>query len=269
MKKIFVVMLIGLILASQIIAHDLYLKTENYFAAPNGTVKFEVLNGELNQSVAPFTVARFSDASLLFPVGKITRFKVEDLIKGEKSSFINLPTEGNGTYIFGISTTARELVFTAKQFNEALKSEKIPDALAERERLGEMEKDAKGIYSRHAKAIFQVGDKTDNGYKNILGYPVEIVPQKNPYSLKNGKTLEVLCLLNGKPVVNQTVFAGYETAEGKLVVEPNVRTNKKGIAKIKLNGAGKWFVRFAGFVRVSGKSYDHESAWATLSFAVR
>jgi uncharacterized GH25 family protein len=64
MKKIFVVMLIGLILASQIIAHDLYLKTENYFAAPNGTVKFEVLNGELNQSVAPFTVARSSAARI-------------------------------------------------------------------------------------------------------------------------------------------------------------------------------------------------------------
>lgn len=41
------------------------------------------------------------------------------------------------------------------------------------------------------------------------------------------------------------------------------------IAKIKLNGAGKWFVRFAGFVRVAGKTYDHESAWATLSFEVR
>lgn len=269
MKKLITIFMLGLIFAVQIVAHDLYLKTENYFAQPESTVKFEAINGDFNESVAPFGVARFSEASLLFSTDKIIRFKVEDLIKGDKSSFINLPTDSAGTYIFGLSTTERELSFTAKDFNNTLKDEKIPDALAERERLGEMEKDAKGMYSRHAKAIFQVGDNLTDDYKRILGYAAEIVPQKNPYSLKVGNTLEVLCLMNGKPVANQTVFAGRIGADGKLMLEPNVRTNKKGIAKIKLNGAGKWFVRFAGFVRVTGKTYDHESAWATLSFEIR
>lgn len=269
MKRLLTILTVGLILSVQIFAHDLYLKAENYFVAPNGTVKFETINGDFNESVAPFTVARFSDASLIFPLGKITRLKVDDLIKGEKSSFINLPVDAAGTYVFGLSTTARELSFTAKAFNEALVKEQIPDALAEREKLGEMDKNAKGMYSRHAKAIFQVGDRRSDDYKKILGYAVEIVPQKNPYSLKSGKTLEVLCLQNGKPVANLTVFAGRETADGKLTLEPNVRTNGKGIAKIKLNGAGKWFVRFAGFVRVTGKTYDHESAWATLSFELK
>lgn len=269
MKRLITMILTGWILTVHALAHDLYLKAENYFVVPNSTIKFETINGSFNESVAPFTVARFSESSLIFPSAKVTRFKIEDFLKGEKTSSINLQTGASGTYVFGISTNKRELTYTAKEFNDVLVEEKIPDALAERQRLGEMEKDAKGVYSRHAKAIFQVGNRRDNGYQNILGYPVEIVPQKNPYSLKVGKTLKVLCLLNGKPVANQTVFSGYQTADGRLNLESNVRTDKKGIAKIKLSNTGKWFVRFAGFVKVTGKSYDHDSAWATLSFELK
>ncbi len=123
-------------------------------------------------------------------------------------------------------------------------------------------------YSKHVKTIFQAGHKQTDSYKTILGYPVELVPQRNPYKLKAGGTIEVLCLKDGKPLVNQYVMSGRESA-GKVVAEANVRTDKKGIAKIKLNSAGKWYVRFINMTRLDDPKLNYESKWATLTFEIR
>jgi len=62
---------------------------------------------------------------------------------------------------------------------------------------------------------------------------MEIVPQSNPYSLKVGQTLPMLCLLDGQPIVNQFVIAGWESVDGKLH-SLDTRTDAKGIARFKL-----------------------------------
>ncbi len=66
--------------------------------------------------------------------------------------------------------------------------------------IGELGKDIRERYSKHVRAIFQVGDKLTDDYKLPLGYPVEIIPQQNPYALKAGQTLTVLCTRDGQPL---------------------------------------------------------------------
>ena len=102
----------------------------------------------------------------------------------------------------------------------------MPDILAARKKNNEFGKDARERYSKHVRAIFQVGDKLSDDYKRPLNYPVEIIPQQNPYSLKVGQTIQVLCLLNGKPVANQFVIAGWESNDGKLN-SMNARTDAR------------------------------------------
>lgn len=50
-------------------------------------------------------------------------------------------------------------------------------------------------YSKHGRAVFQVGDARTEDYRRPLGYPVEIIPRQNPYDLRVGQTIEVLCTL--------------------------------------------------------------------------
>ena len=92
------------------------------------------------------------------------------------------------------------------------------------------------------RGVFQVGDRLTDDYKQPLGYPVEIIPQQNPYALKAGQTITVLCTLEGKRLANQFVMAGWESRDG----EPHTlatRSDRNGLARFKLKAAGKWYLK--------------------------
>ena len=91
---------------------------------------------------------------------------------------------------------------------------------------------------------------------------------RRTYRDRPGDTIEILCLKDGKPLVNQFVQSGRET-DGKVVTGRDVRTDKKGIARFKLDGAGKWYVRFINMTRLDDPKLNYESKWATLTFEIR
>ena len=271
MKKKFAAFLLlaALLAAVPVFAHDLFLKLDGFFVAVNSKVSIKILNGSFQASEGAVNFARLKDASVVAPTGARTNLKETDFTKTENTSLLNFQPTENGNYVVGLSTMPREIDLKAKDFNEYLTEDGIPDILAERKKTKELTKDVRERYSKHVKTIFQAGDKQTDNYKTALGYPVEIVPQTNPYSLKLGANYEFLCLKDGKPLANQFVMTGYEDGNGKLIMGENVRTDKKGIAKIKLAGAGKWYVKFINMTRLSDPKINYESKWATLTFEIK
>lgn len=265
--------LMGFLLCSALIlpvfAHDLYLKLDSFFVAVNDKVSIKVLNGSFQDSEGAVNFARLQDVSVVSPSGTRTNPKETDFTKDDKTSLLNLQPTEEGNYVAGLSTMPREIDLKAKDFNEYLTEDGIPDTLAERKRKKELNKNVRERYSKHVKTIFQVGDKQSDNYKIALGYPVEIVPVTNPYSLKTGDTFEFQCLKDGKPLAKQFVMTGREEANGKLIAGNNVRTDKNGVAKIKLDGAGKWYVKFINMVRLKDPQINYESKWATLTFQIK
>jgi uncharacterized GH25 family protein len=210
-----------------------------------------------------------NDVSVVAPNGEIANPVETDFTKNETTAFLNLEPQTEGTYVIGLSTKTREIDLKAKDFNEYLSHDGIPDTLAERKRTKTLNQNARERYSKHVKTLLQVGDQKTENYKTALNYPVEIVPQTNPFSLKAGETFEFLCLMDGKPLKNQFVMTGYETVGGKLIKGKNVRTDAKGIAKVNVDAAGAWYVRFINMAKTKQPKLDYESKWATLSFAVK
>jgi len=181
---------------------------------------------------------------------------------------MEIQTGRPGTYVVGISTKPREIDLKAADFNDYLKHDGIPDILAKRTKDGELGKNTRERYSKHVRAIFQVGSSRTEEYRTSLHYPVEIIPQSNPYSLKVEQILPVLCTLDGKPLVNQFVIGGWESADGKLH-SLDTRTDAKGIARFKLTAAGKWYVKMIHMAPSIEPGINYESKWATLTFQVR
>ncbi|MCA1625661.1 MAG: DUF4198 domain-containing protein [Acidobacteria bacterium] len=267
-KKILTACLLSLSLFISTFAHDLFLKPDGFFVKVNEKISISILNGSFQASEGAVNYARLKDVSVVSPSGKRTNPVEADFTKNETTSFLNFqPTEA-GTYIVGLSTMPREIDLEGKNFNEYLAHDGIPDTLAERKKKKELDKKVRERYSKHVKTIFQAGDAQTENYKTVLGYPVELVPQSNPYKSKTGETIEILCLLDGKPLVNQFVMTGRES-NGKLVVGKNIRSDKKGIAKIKLDGAGKWYVRFIQMTPLKDPKINYESKWATLTFEIK
>ncbi len=259
--------ILSLLLVASIFAHDLFLKTDSFFLKPNSKFTVNVMNGTFLTSEGAVTFARLNDVSVVSG-GKRTHPQEADLTKDETTAFLNLTTGAAGTYVVGLSTKTREIALKAADFNEYLREDGLPDTLEERRKTGELEKDAKERYAKHVKAILQVGKNQTDDYKTILGYPVELVPQQNPYKLKKGDSIEILCLKDGKPLNGQVVLAGREEG-GKIKTSSELRSDAKGIVKLKLDGSGKWYVKFINMTKLDDPDLNYESKWTTLTFEIK
>ena len=266
-KQTILAFILSLSLVASIFAHDLFLKTDSFFLAPNSKYTVKIMNGTFQASEGAVSFARLNDVSVV-SAGKTAHPQEADFTKNETTAFLNLKTGAVGTYVVGLSTKTREIALKAADFNEYLKEDGLPDTLEERRKTGELEKDAKERYAKHVKAILQVGKKQTDDYKTVLGYPVELVPQQNPYKLKKGDQIEILCLRDGKPLAGQVVLAGREE-KGKIIVAPELRSDKNGIVKLRLDGAGKWYVKFINMMKLDDPNLNYESKWTTLTFELK
>jgi uncharacterized GH25 family protein len=121
------------------------------------------------------------------------------------------------------------------------------------------------------KAIFQVGDARSDHWRAPLGYPAELVPLRNPYTMQPGDTLALQCLVGGKPVASQFVMIGGRKGRTGDVRLPatTARCNSDGVVHVPLSQPGRWFVKFIHMTRVNDGEADYASQWASLTFEVR
>ncbi len=249
-------------------AHDLFFKFDSYFLQPNSKATVRLLNGTFRASEATLARDRMVDVSIVKPSGERVHLPHSSWRDEGTTTLLDFETAVAGTYTIGLSTSSRDVEQKAAQFNDYLAHEGMPDTLTERKKKKELNKDVRRRYSKYIKAIFQVGEARTDSYKTMLGYPVEIVPLRNPYTLKLGDTLEVLCLKDGRPIVNQFVAAGRED-DGREQPAVNMRSDGKGVARIKLNGTGKWYVKFIHMTTLNDPQINYESKWATLTFEIK
>lgn len=258
-----------LLIASFAWAHDLFLKLDSYFLEPHARVRIPVLNGTFAKSEAFVAPDRLADISVVSPAGRTTLAPAAVWSRGpDSTSVLTLDLGEAGTYVAGASTRPREIDLSADEFNAYLAEDGLPDVLEARRHDNEMGKGARERYSKHVKAIVQVGRARTDGFGAALGYPAEIVPVENPYALGRASTLRVRCLVDGRPVANQTVLWGGEQ-DGRALAQRSTRTDAEGVATVTLDAPGRWYVKFVHMVRAGAPGLDYESKWATLTFEIR
>lgn len=248
-------------------AHDMFVKPTRFFAPENAEVRVRLLNGTFTKSENSIARNRLADASVLTPRGRIKLDTAEWGVKGDTSTF-HIHTRAAGTYVIGVSTKPSEIDLSADDFNLYLKDDGIPDVLEARTKAGELNRGAKERYHKHVKAMVQVGSARSDAYATPMGYPAEIMPTVNPYTLKAGATLQVRTLVDGKPAGNQYVLYGGE-AGGAAMEQKDTRSNASGVANIPLAKPGVYYIKFINMAKVTTGGLDYESKWATLTFEVR
>ncbi len=250
-------------------AHDLFLKLGSYFVTPGATVTLDVLNGNFTTSENSVDRNRVRDISVVGPGGRTNLDTMRWTPSGKKTT-LSFEASEAGTYVVAASTLPRGIELAAKDFNEYLAHDGIPDIIALRRKNGETGKAAKEQYSKHVKALVQAGSPRTANVSEVLGYPAEIVPLGNPYSMKAGGILRIRAMVDGKAVANQPVVSGGRSTRGARFRERMVRTDADGVARIQLPARGQWYVKFINMVPVNGNpEFDYESKWATLTFQIR
>lgn len=274
-------------------SHDMYLKLDSYFLEPHTPAAIQLFNGTFEKSENVITRDRMLDVSL---VGNGERQAADYSQWSEKDSItiLNFTTGAPGTWVAGVSTGPRNIEMSGADFNSYLEHDGILDMLEWRKENQALEQPAVEKYSKHVKTIFQVGDKTSEDWKTVLGYPIEFVPLENPYDLHPGHTLPVQLLFQGEPLANQLVYVGLDadgsegtsnhshapgeehehehtgssTDDHTHTGGTQLRTDAEGIAKVFLPTKGTWYLRTIHLVPSEEAGLTHESNWATLSFAI-
>jgi uncharacterized GH25 family protein len=250
-------------------AHDLFVQPARFFVDENADVVVRVLNGTFSKSENSIDRARLADVSVVSPSGRQPIDTAVWSAVGDTSRF-PLRTGAAGTYVVGVSIKPNVITLKAKDFNQYLREDGIPDVLAARERTGELDRPARERYSKHVKALIQVGRARSEHFATELAYPAEVVPLENPYALRVGSVLRVRTLVDGKAAANQYVLFGGRTPGAARIAQRAVRSNAEGIARVPLRARGTWYVKFINMARPEGDTaVDYESKWATLTFQLR
>jgi hypothetical protein len=254
--------------ATALYAHDFFFRADNFLIGANSVVRVRALNGTFSKSENSITRDRLRDISVVSASGRVHPDTMQWSTTGD-TSVLSLRVGRPGTYVVGASLYPREITLKAQEFNSYLADDGIPDVLAARKKKNEMAKDATERYSKHIKALLQVGGTRTGDFSAVLGYPAELVPLDNPYVLARGSSLRVRALVDGKTVANQLVVAGGRTPSGQKLREQKVRTSASGVARIRLTDKGQWYVKFISMVPFTGSErIDYESKWATLTFQI-
>lgn len=259
-----------LVSAAVLESHDLFLRPRDFVVKPNASVSVRVLNGTFTTSEGSVTADRLRDLSVAAPAG-VEHPADSGWTSAAKESEWRVRVGGPGTYVLGASLHPRTIRLTGAEFNGYLREEGLGDVVGERRRAGIADNAAHERYAKHVKALVRVTGSVpaaaDTAYRQVLGYPAELVPVEDPYRLRPGATLRVRALVDGAPVAGQAVLAGGRTVGGAAIPERTVRTDANGIARIPLRTRGVWYVKFIRMRPVTGDTVNYESKWATLTFA--
>ncbi|TVZ14210.1 DUF4198 domain-containing protein [Maribacter sp. MAR_2009_72] len=288
-------------------SHNLYIKIDSYFLQPDQEATLSLFNGSFDKSENIITRDRFIDASILANGKRIAIDTAQWKDKDSTITQLKFSTDKEGTYVAGASTKARNIELAAEKFNSYLINDGIVDMMEKRTSKGLLKQDAVESYQKHVKAIYQVGNTKTKDWETPLGYPIEFIPQENPYEKYSGENLKVKLLLNSEPLTNQVVYANVEsndhthTSNGEKHEHNNnhndehatdghshdtesnsisdeghthdlgqkLRTDDDGIVTIDLPKDGIYYLRTIYMTEVENSDVlTHESNWATMSFGV-
>lgn len=257
---------LGCVLAAAIstrsYAHDFWIEPATFRPAPGGEVAVALRVGEHFKGEP---VTRKNEKIKVFSIfGPGSTFD-EEIPGADGSDPAGVArVERPGLYVIGYYNHPSRIELEPAEFEAYLKEEGLDAIIAERTRRGESDKSAREVYSRCAKAIIAAGDAAAEGSDRRLGLPLELTPQRNPYSLRPGGELSVRLTHQDKPLAGAKVFAMRQSAADAA---QSATSDADGRVTFKLDQPGIWMVKCVHMVRADPSAdADWESFWASLTF---
>ena len=172
-----------------------------------------------------------------------------------------------GVVIAGYQSHPTPITIPATTFNQYIKEEGL-DTIAElRARRNQTNSEAREIFARCAKSLVRYGAPKNIQADRSLGFTLELVAQKNPYTLRAGEDLPVNLTYEGRPLANALIVA---MNRANPAAKLTARTDAKGHVTFRLPQDGTWLIKAVHMIPApAGSSADWESFWASLTFQLK
>ena len=183
-----------------------------------------------------------------------------------------------GTHLVALQTTAAFIRLPAAAFTTYLKEEGLTNALNLRRVRRQDTVAGREAYRRCAKTLVQVGpalrgNAADTAYRRVLGLPLELVPEQNPYLLAAGASFTVRVLRARQPAPGTLVQVWQRQPGGLPTRHVTLHANQNGRLLLRLPGPGPYLLAAVEMVPMPRPApnglpaADWLSSWASLTFA--
>jgi uncharacterized GH25 family protein len=259
---------LGLMAAGSAAAHDLWLNPATFWLPAGGAVPVSILvgHGKDRQSwgVRSDKILRLG---AIEPGGRQTDF-TRAIAANSAIRAIPLRLAHAGTHLLMMESRHSQSDLPAQRFEEYLREEGLTPAIAHRQRAGASGRPGREIYSRRAKSLVHVG-KAGAGAPSPatrrLGLTLEIVPERDPYTLPASAKLPLRVWYQGKPLAGALVKLTDLDADVKPLAAQ--LTDASGRVWVRPRRPGKWLLNVVWTKPISGNSTaDYDTTFSSLSF---
>ena len=171
-----------------------------------------------------------------------------------------------GTIWIAVALHPRRIDLPARQFNEYLREDGLPQILALREGAGELDRPATERYQKFAKALVRRPGAGSTALEPV-GHRIELVPLTDPATLRAGDTLTLVARFDNQPLADVTVHAGHAGQPDSTHAFSAV-SDRLGHVHFPITRPGLWYARTIHMRRAQQQPFTWESFWASLTFTV-
>lgn len=252
--------LFGLWITS-VLAHDTWLIPTQFHIADGESVTLDLTSGMAFPALEVKPKPERIQAVVCRLAGRT--FDLKDFEAAPKSLQIKAVLRDPGVATLWVKSPPRQIELKPDQVQEYLDEIDAPAIV--RQQWASEPKRWRESYRKHSKTFVRVGDaKTDNSWREPVGMFLEIIPEKDPTTLRADEDFPVRVLKDGKPFADFSlgIMAGGE-AKGAIQ-----KTDAAGRATFRLDKAGPWLLRGTDLRRSTKQDVDWESDFSTLTIQV-
>ena len=240
-------------------AHDFWLQPRSFHLPGPGLAptSMQIGHGDDRETwaVRPERIVQFR---ALGPTGPVD---LRPMVRaGAADQRVALTTPG--LHVLAYESNAIPSTLPAKRFNDYLREEGLTPALQAREREGRAQTPGREIYSRRAKALVMVGAETRRPQPHVtapVGLTLEIVPERDPYTLPSGEPLPVRVVYQGQPLPGALIKLTDLNRDEKPVEV--LVTDRSGRASFRPRQDGDWLLTVVWTRPLVG---DPRAEWETV-----
>jgi uncharacterized GH25 family protein len=172
-----------------------------------------------------------------------------------------------GLLVIGYRSNPSAVELAADKFNQYLKEEGLDTVAAVRARRNETGARARELFSRCAKSLVLSGSPSKVQGDRLLGFTLELMAERNPYSMRAGEELPVRLTYENRPLAGALVVAMNRLNPSEKLA---ARTDNAGRVRFRLRPDGMWLVKAVHMVPAPARSpAEWASFWASLTFELR
>jgi len=275
LRRALISLVIPLVLALPLLAHDFWLVPLGFQVAPGETLTvLGQTSSAFPSSQSAVALDRVASATIIDAAGTTP---VADLTTAGNSLRLRVRPAVAGQKIVALTLHPRSVRESSEAFQRYLVLEGAPEALERLRREGRVPRDSvTRRYAKYAKSLVTVGAGGPEAWTRTAGHLLEFVPA-DASSIAPGGTLVARLLFRGRPMAGARVQAGFvpftapEAINGLAGKEQSTeyQTDGEGVVRIPVSGSGLWNLRTLQIVEAdAGSGADWDTHWATLVVAV-